>query len=167
MEARNHFTCIAFDSIDFLIQSKYVLFGIYQDVKTDVRNIVFNRETLPHIYIGSLLEEEFGCRSVEECRVVLVMNKKDFSQDVCKLIEDYSETAFPASGNIAISVNTSISSRIIDTKTLRLIPESIRVRMGECGVSAIGFTDKKQILIAPDNLLMKFFSVGLLKKETA
>jgi len=164
LEAHNHFTCIAYDTVDFLIQSKYVLFGIYLDVKKDVRNIIFNRETLPHIHIGNLLEGEFGCKSLEECNVVLVMKKKDFEKDVQKLIEEFTDTAFPASGNLAISVNSSVSSKIIDTKTLRLIPSSIRERQHECGVCAIGFSAKKQILISPDNLLKKFFSVGLIKK---
>lgn len=164
MEAHNHFTCIAYDTIDFLIQSKYVIFGIYLDVEKDVKNIVFNRETLPHIHIGHLLEKEFMCSSLEDCNVVLVMKKNDFEKDVQKLIEDFTETAFPASGNLAISVNSSVSSKIIDMKSLRLIPSSIRERQNECGVCAIGFSMKKQILISPDNLLKKFFSVGLIKK---
>ena len=46
METRNHFTCIAYDTVDFLIQSKYVFFGIYLEVGKNVQNIVFNRETL-------------------------------------------------------------------------------------------------------------------------
>ncbi|MBO4439420.1 MAG: hypothetical protein J5798_08725, partial [Spirochaetaceae bacterium] len=70
MEARNHFTCIAYDTVDFLIQSKYVLFGIYLDIGKEGNNIVFNRETLPHIRIGHLLEQEFSCKSIEECNVV-------------------------------------------------------------------------------------------------
>ena len=164
MEARNHFTCIAYDTVDFLIQSKYVLFGIYLDIGKEGNNIVFNRETLPHIRIGHLLEQEFSCKSIEECNVVLVMKRKDFANDVCRQIEDFTQTAFPMSGNLAISVNTSVSSKIIDIETLRLIPQSIRERQQECGVCAIGFTNKKQILISPDNLLRKFFAVGLIKK---
>ena len=170
MEALNYFTCIAYDSVDFLIQSKYVVFGIYLEVENNVRNIVFNRETLPHIHIGSLLEKEFLCNSLEDCSVVLVMNMQDFSKDVRKEIVDYTNTAFPASGNLAISVNSSISSKIIDTSSFRLIPESIRERQLECGVCAISFPEnkneknnqKKQILISPDNLIRKFFSAGLL-----
>lgn len=164
MEAHNHFTCIAYDTIDFLIQSKYVIFGIYLDVEKDVKNIVFNRETLPHIHIGHLLEKEFGCKSLEDCNVVLVMKKQNFATDVQKMIEDFTETAFPASGNLAISVNSSVASKIMDIKNLHLIPSSIRERQNECGVCAIGLTGKKQILISPDNLLKKFFAVGLIKK---
>ena len=133
MEAHNHFTCIAYDTIDFLIQSKYVIFGIYLDVEKDVKNIVFNRETLPHIHIGHLLEKEFGCKSLEDCNVVLVMKKQNFATDVQKMIEDFTETAFPASGNLAVSVNSSVASKIMDIKNLHLIPASGRDRMNvEC-----------------------------------
>ncbi len=170
MEAHNYFTCIAYDTVDFLIQSKYVFFGVYLQVENSVRKIVFNRETLPHIHIGSLLEKEFLCKSLEDCNVVLVMNMHDFAKDVCKQIVDYTDTAFPASGNLALSVNSSISSRLVDLSSFRLIPESIRERQTECGICAISFPGtekeknlpKKQILISPDNLLRKFFSVGLL-----
>ncbi|MCR4823675.1 MAG: hypothetical protein K5873_12480 [Treponema sp.] len=170
MEASNYFTCIAYDSVDFLIPSKYVTFGIYLEVKNSDRKIIFNRETLPHIHIGSLLEKEFLCNSLEDCKVVLVMNMKDFAKDVCKEIVDYTNTAFPASGNLALSVNTSISSKIVDISSFHLIPQSIRARQSECGVCAIAFPKskknqnlhKKQILISPDNLIRKFFSVGLL-----
>ena len=171
MEAHNHFTCITYDTIDFLIQSKYVIFGIYLDIENEARNILFNRETLPHIHIGPLLEKEFLCKSVEECNVVLVMKMTDFAKDVQKAIVDYTETAFPASGNLALSVNTAISSKILDIDTLRLIPQGIRSRQSECGVCAIGFQEesknqgilRKQILISPDNLLRKFFSAGMIK----
>ncbi|WP_407429475.1 hypothetical protein [Treponema sp.] len=171
MEAHNHFTCIAYDTIDFLIQSKYVIFGIYLSVEKDVKSIIFNRETLPHIHIGSLLEKEFECRPLENCTVVLVMKKHNFESDVQRLIVDYTQTAFPASGNLAISVNCSVASKIIDIKNLHLIPPGIRARQTECGVCAIGFLDdekdkkllRKQILISPDNLLRKFFSAGLIK----
>ena len=165
MEAHNHFTCIAYNNVDFLIQSKYVLFGIYLGEGEDDGNIVFNRETLPHIRIGHLLEKEFLCESMEGYNAVLVMNKRDFANDICKQIEDFTETAFPMSGNLAISVNSSVSSKIVDIETLRLIPQSIRERQLECGVCAIGFANKKQILISPDNLLRKFFSAGLIKKR--
>ncbi|MBR1722820.1 MAG: hypothetical protein IJ727_10130 [Treponema sp.] len=172
METRNHFTCIAYDTVDFLIQSKYVFFGIYLEVGKNVQNIVFNRETLPHIHIGTLLEQEFLCKSVEECNVVLVMKMQDFAKDVQKAIVNYTETAFPVSGNMAISVNTSISSKLIDVETLRLFPKSIRPRQAECGIMAIGFQQeskgkgvlRKQILISPDNLLRKFFSAGLIRR---
>ncbi len=170
MEAHNHFTCIAYDSIDFLIQSQYVIFGIYLDVDNNERNIIFNRETLPHIHIGPVLEKTFSCKSVEECNVVLVMKKQNFDADVQSLIVDYTDTAFPASGNLALSVNSSISSKIIDISSLRPIPQSIRLKQRECGICAIGFqkdeknqfNERKQILISPDNLLRKFFSSRLM-----
>ena len=164
MEAHNHFTCIAYDTVDFLIQSKYVGFGIYLDVDKDVKSIAFNRETLPHIHIGTLLEQTFACKSIENCNVVLVMRMQDFANDVRESIVSYTETAFPASGNLAVSVNSSVASKIMDIKNLHLIPSSIRERQNECGVCAIGLTGKKQILISPDNLLKKFFAVGLIKK---
>ncbi len=173
MEAHNHFTCIAYDTVEFVIQSKYVVSGVYLDMERDVPNVVFNRETLPHIHIGSLLEEQFLCKSLENYNVVLIMNKRDFAKDVCRKIVDYTTTAFPASGNLALSVNSSISSKIIDIASLRLIPDSIRARQSECGVCAIGFsTDgkvgkpfKKRLLISPDNLLRKFFATGLIKSK--
>ncbi len=171
MEANNHFTCIAYDTVDFLIQSKYVVAGVYLDVEKTVRNITFNRETLPHIHIGSLLEEQFLCKPLENYNIVLVMKMHDFARDVRQKIVNFTDTAFPASGYLALSVNSSIASRIIDIGTLRLIPQGIRERQEECGVCAVGFlTDgkvgklfKKQLLISPDNLLRKFFAVGLLK----
>ena len=173
MEAHNHFTCIAYDTVDFLIQSKYVVFGIYLEVENGMRHILFNRETLPHIHIGNLLEKEFLCKPVEESNVVLVMKMRDFEYDVQKAVVNYTETAFPASGNFALSVNSAISSRIIDISNLRLLPQGIRSRQTECGVCAIGFQSdtknknlvRKQILISPDNLLRKFFSVGLIKAK--
>lgn len=172
MEASNYFTCIAYDTVDFLIQSKYVVFGIYLDVKNDVKSIVFNNETLPHIHIGALLEKEFLCSSRENCNVVLVMRIQDFSAGMRKLIESYTKTSVPLSGNIALSVNSAISSKNIDISSLRLIPKSIRAAQDECGVCAIGFAaDKKdknivrkRILISPDKLLKKFFSIGLMEK---
>ena len=173
MEVHNHFTCIAYDTIDFLIQSKHVLFGVFLDVEKDVKNVVFNRETLPHIHIGHLLEKEFGCTHVEECNVVLVMRVQDFMKDVQQDIIDFTNTAFPASGNLAISVNTAISSRIVDISKLRLLPAGIREQQAKCGICGIGFAMggkngnilKKQILISPDSLLKKFFSVGLIKSK--
>ena len=122
MEAHNHFTCIAYDSVDFLIQSKHVLFGVFLDVEKEVKNITFNRETLPHIHIGHLLEKEFCCSRVEDCNVVLVMRSQDFMSGVQQDIIDFTNTAFPASGNLALSVNTSFSSKIIDISVLRLLP---------------------------------------------
>lgn len=99
------------------------------------------------------------------------MKMSDFAKDVQKAIVDYTETAFPASGNLALSVNTAISSKILDIASLRMIPQGIRSRQFECGVCAIGFQEeaknqgllRKQILISPDNLLRKFFSAGLIK----
>ena len=171
MEAHNHFTCIAYDTVDFLIQSKYVDFGIYLDVDKDVKSIPFNRETLPHMHIGSLLEQTFSCKAVENCNVVLVMRMQDFAIDVREAIVNYTQTAFPASGNLALSVNTSISSKIMDTSTLHLIPHGIRKMQSESGINAIGFLAdsknpdiiRKQILLSPDLLLRKFFSNGFIK----
>ncbi len=173
MEAHNHFTCIAYDSVDFLIQSKHVLFGVFLDVEKEVKNITFNRETLPHIHIGHLLEKEFCCSRVEDCNVVLVMRSQDFMSGVQQDIIDFTNTAFPASGNLALSVNTSISSKIIDISVLRLLPEGIRDQQAKCGISGIGFslggkngnTLRKHILISPDRLLKKFFSSGLIKSK--
>lgn len=171
MEAHNHFTCIAYDTVNFLIQSKYIGFGIYLAVDKDVKSIPFNRETLPHIHIGSLLEQTFSCKTVEDCNVVLVMKMQDFAKDVRESIVNYTQTAFPASGNLALSVNTSISSKVMDISCLHLIPEGIRKMQNECGINAIGFVKDsknpeilhKQILISPDFLLRKFFSNGLIK----
>lgn len=173
MEAHNHFTCIAYDTIDFLIQSKYVVSGVYLDFDKSVKNVIFNRETLPHIHIGNLLEKQFLCSALENYNVVLIMNKRDFAKDVCRKIADFTDTAFPASGNLALSVNSSISSKIIDIASLHLIPESIRSRQAECGVCAIGFSSdgkigkpfRKQLLISPDNLLRKFFASGLINER--
>lgn len=173
MEAHNHFTCIAYDTVDFLIQSKYVGFGIYLAVDKDVKSIPFNRETLPHIHIGSLLEQTFACKSVENCNVVLVMRMQDFEKDVRETIVNYTQTAFPASGNLALSVNTSISSKIMNISSIHLIPNGIRKMQSDCGISAIGFLPdsknpdiiRKQILISPDLLLRKFFSNGLIKSK--
>ena len=159
--------------MDFLIQSKHVLFGVFLDVEKDVKNITFNRETLPHIHIGHLLEKEFCCSRVEDCNVVLVMRSQDFMSGVQQDIIDFTNTAFPASGNLALSVNTSISSKIIDISVLRLLPEGIRDQQAKCGISGIGFslggkngnTLRKHILISPDRLLKKFFSSGLIKSK--
>ncbi|MCR5318381.1 MAG: hypothetical protein K6E22_09145 [Treponema sp.] len=173
MEAHNHFTCIAYDTVDFLIQSKHILFGVFLDVEKDVKNIIFNRETLPHIHIGHLLEKEFGCSRIEDCNVVLVMRSQDFMSDVKQDIIDFTNTAFPASGNLALSVNTSISSKLMDTSLLRLLPQGIREQQTKCGISGIGFSQcgkngsilRKHILISPDRLLKKFFSSGLIKSK--
>ena len=164
---------MAYDNTDFLIQSKYVAFGIYLDVKKDARTIEFNNEILPHVHIGSLLEEAFLCKSKDSCTVVLVMKIQDFAKDVRLLVEEFTGSKFPASGNFAVSVNSSISSKKIALSSLRLIPNGIRSAQEKCGVCAIGFFSdekdknliKKQILLSPDNLLRNFFSVGLINKK--
>ncbi len=158
MEASKHLTCLSYNSIDFLIQSQYILFGIYLGDKAAEKNITFENELLPHINIGNFLEETFFCRHVEDCNVMLVMQKNDFPKDIQKLITDYTQTKFPASGNFAISVNSSVSSKIMDITFLHLIPLGIRKKLNDCGISAIGFSDnnKRQILISPDNFLRAF-----------
>ncbi len=163
MELHNQFTCISYDIIDFLIPSKYVVSGIFLSIPKDSKTILFNRETLPHIYIGNMLEKEFQCTSKADTSVVLVMNKNDFSAEVCKTIINHTDTAFPATGNLALSVNGNISSREFILDTFHLMPQGIRERLGSCGIDAIIFPDdvRKQILIAPDLLLKKFFTGGL------
>ena len=166
MEASDYFTCIAYDTVDFLVQSKYVVFGLYLAVEKDVKSIDFNSELLPHIHLGSFLEESFSCSAKEGCNVVLVMRKNDFPADVQKKIQTYTETAFPLSGNFALSVNSLISSKNIALSSLRLIPESIRRVQNACGVCAIGFAQdkkdpdilRKRMLLAPDDLLRMYFS---------
>ena len=156
MEASNHFTCLSYDTIDFLFLSKYVLFGIYIGTTNDEKRIDFENEVLPRLSIGNFLEKEFMCQHTEECNVMLVMNKADYDKDLQKKIVDFTGTAFPATGNFAVSINTSVTSRIIDISFLRLIPEGIRRKMNDSGVSAIGFTEKRQILLSPDNILRSF-----------
>ena len=161
METSNHFTCLTYDTIDFLILSKYVLFGIYIGTNDEGNRINFENEVLPRLSIGAFLEKEFNCCHTEDCNVMLVMNKIDFDEDLQKKIVDFTGTAFPATGNFAISVNSSVTSRIIDISFLRLIPEGIRKRTNECGISAIGFTERRQILLSPDNLLRSFLRGSL------
>ena len=156
METSSHFTCLSYDTIDFLILSKYVLFGIYIGTNDDGKRIDFENEVLPKLSIGSFLEKEFHCQHTEECNVMLVMNKSLLDEDVQKKIVNYTGTAFPATGNFAVSVNSSVSSRIMDISYLRLIPDGIRKRMNYCGINAIGFTEKRQILLSPDNILRSF-----------
>lgn len=110
-----------------------------------------------------MLEKEFQCTSKADTSVVLVMNKNDFSAEVCKTIINHTDTAFPATGNLALSVNGNISSREFILDTFHLMPQGIRERLGSCGIDAIIFPDdvRKQILIAPDLLLKKFFTGGL------
>lgn len=172
MEALNYFTCISYDNVDFLIQSKYIIFGIYLDVTADTGNIEFNREILPHIHIGTHLEKEFGCKAKENCNVVLVMKIQDFAADVRAKIEACTKTAFPRSGNFALSVSSSITNTQIDISNLHLIPKNMRAYMTNCGVCAISFikqddnksSSRAQLLISPDSLLRKLFSAGLIKQ---
>ena len=166
MEASNHFTCLSYDTVDFLIQSRYVLFGIYLKQGNNKKNISFEGELLPQISIGSYLENFFLCKPAEECHVMLVMKKDDFDKDLQKQIVDFTATKFPASGYFAVSVNSEVTSRIIDISFLRTIPKGIRLKQNECGVSAIGFQQdakdssltRKEILLAPDSLLRKYIS---------
>ena len=162
MEETNQFTCLTYDNIDFLIQSRYVLFGIYLHKFNPEKSVTFDTEVLPHIYIGQYLEETFLCKPLEECYVMLVMNKDIFDKRIQKLISDYTGTKFPKSGNFAISLNASISSRIIDVSLLKLLPKGIRPKETEGGITAISFqnTDnssvqRKQLLLSPDYLLKK------------
>ena len=161
MEASNHFTCLSYDTIEFLILSKYVLFGIYIGTNDQGKRIDFENEVLPRLSIGTFLEKEFHCLHTEECNVMLVMNKKELDEDLQKKIVDFTGTAFPASGNFAVSINSSVTSRIMDISFLRLIPEGIRKRMKDCGINAIGFTDRRQILLSPDNILRSFLRVAV------
>ncbi|MBQ4378612.1 MAG: hypothetical protein II821_05380 [Treponema sp.] len=165
MEAPNYFTSIEYDTVDFLIQSKYVVFGLYLAVGNDEKNIVFNSEKLPHVYIGSYLENIFSCKSPETCNTVLIMRKNDFPHDVQNLIQSFTGTVFPLSGNFALSVNSLISSKDIDIKNLKMIPKSVRHVLNSGGICAIGFEGgtkdkpaRKQILLSADSLLRKMLS---------
>ena len=159
---KTHFTCISYDRLDFLVPSSYIISGIYLSVEKESHAITFNRETLPHIYIGQMLQEEFVCKDTNNCCAVLVFDSKYFAQDIQKAIVDRTETALPASGNVAISMTGSINSHEFDTDELRLMPYGIRLRMTECGICAVRFTDngRKQLLISPDSLLRRFFAGG-------
>lgn len=168
MEAHNYFTSISYDNVDFLIQSKYIVFGIYLDVAEEARQIEFNGEILPHIHIGPLLENNFSCKSKENCNVVLVMQIQDCEEGIKEIIERVTATSLPLSGNFALSVSSSISSRLIDTSNMHLLPNGIRKAMLESGICAIGFISdsqnknltRKQILISPDKLLKNFIKVS-------
>ena len=157
-----HFTSIAYSNTDFLIQSQYVASGVYLNIQKDSKRIVFDRETLPHLHIGELLEDTFDCKSHEDFCVVLVLNEKDFASDVRDKIVNFTETAFPASRRLALSVSGSVSGKILDAAALRLLPAGISKRMEEVGVCAISFSEdgRKQLLISPDMLLRKFFAIG-------
>ena len=158
MEAFNHFTCLSYDTIDFLIHSKYVLFGIYLHEKIEEKKINFENEILPHINLEYFFEDNFLCKKEEECNVMLVMKKDDLDKTLQKKIEKYTGTSFPDSGNFAISVNSDIKTKLIDLSELKLIPQGIRLRQKNCGINAIGFdqNQRRQILISPDNLLRTF-----------
>lgn len=162
--SKKHFTCIAYDNMDFLIPSNYVVSGIYLHVPTDAKNLVFNRETLPHIYLGSYLEREFNCKQKGDAKAVLVLNSRNFARDVASAIIDITDTAFPATSNVAISMTGNINSHEIELKNLRLLPNGISPRLSECGITAVRFNDdgRKQLLISPDALLRRYFAGGLI-----
>lgn len=159
-----NFTCISYDSVDFLIPSKYIVAGFYQHVQDDAKNVVFNRETLPHLHIGDLLEKEFFCKRKYDAGVILVLNMMHFRSSVCSSISDYTDTAFPASGNLAISVTGEIRGIKMPIHKLHLIPMGIKGHLTSCGIDAICFAENgdKQILISPDLLIRKFFTGALL-----
>ena len=167
MEVSNHFTCLTYDTVDFLIQSKYVLFGIYIQSITSEKQITFENEIIPHISIGNYLEENFLCKPVEDCNVMIIFKKDDFSKDLQRKIKKYTGTDFPESGNFAVSLNSQVTSRIMDISFLRAVPEGIRFKMNEYGVSAIGFQNdskntslqRKEILLAPDSLLKNYIAL--------
>lgn len=153
MESSKQFTCLAYDTIDFLIQSKYIVFGIYLNEPNKKRSAVFENEVLPHINIEKFLENQFNCKPTGESNTMLVMKRDDFDSDFQKLIVEYTGIDFSSAGNFAISVGTSVSSTMMNLKTLRLFPQGIRKALNDCGVNAINFSERRQLLISPDNLL--------------
>lgn len=159
----SHFTCVSYSSVDFLIPSKYIVSGVYLNIPKDAKNIVFNRETLPHIFIGDYLESKFGCKAIAESKAVIVLNVKDFAEDVGASMVSVTDTAFPFTGNLALSLTGNISSSELDISKLKLLPLSIRSRMISCGICAIRFKEdgRKQILLSPDSILRRYFSGGL------
>jgi len=159
---KRHFTCISYDNIDFLIPSQYVVSGIYLYVQKDAKNLMFNRETLPHVFIGDYLEEVFECKPIGEANAVLVLNIKDFAKDVSSTIVSVTDTAFPYTGNLAVSLTGNINSHEIEISELHLMPKGIKSRLLACGICAIHFTEdgRKQILISPDAILRRYFSGG-------
>lgn len=157
------FTCISFDNLDFLIPSHYVVAGFYSDILGSVENISYNRETLPFLSLGKIVEQEFHCSSKGVTNVALIMRKHDFATDVRVNISNYTKTAFPYTGNFAISFGTEMSSVLCDISEFRLLGSSIRSEMQNVGVSAIRFMgDREQLLIAPDLLIRKFFAGAFL-----
>lgn len=159
METFNHFTCLTYDTIDFLIHSKYVLFGIYIREKCKKNNTIFQNELLPHIFLGDFLEKKFLCTHTDETNVMFILNKSDLDKDLQNQIVKYCDTKFPASGNFALSVDTSVSNKIIDLDKLKLMPFGVRSRQNACGITAIGFEneskskDRRLILLSIDNIL--------------
>ena len=153
MESSSQFTCLSYDTIDFLIQSRYVLFALYLKEPLTQKRASYEKEVLPHICIDSFLEKHFDCKPTGESSTMLVLKKDDFDADIQKQIVDYTETEFPVSGHFAVSVNSSVSSRIMDVTGLRLFPQGIRLKLNEYGLNAVGFDNHRQFLISPDNLL--------------
>lgn len=160
----NQYTCITFNNTDFLIPCEYIVAGLYMPVNEDTKDIVYNRETLPLLQIGSLLEKEFLCSASSDVATVLVMNIHDFETDVGSQISEYTETAYPASGNVAFSLIGEIKSISLTPNELEPIPYGIRDRMTSCGICAVRFTEdgRKQLLISPDLLIRKFFTGALM-----
>ena len=158
MEISNQFTCLSYDTIDFLINSKYVLFGIYLPKKVEEKSITFENEVLPHLNLAHFFEDNFLCKKKDECNVMLIMKKDDFDKPLQKQIIKYTGSDFPASGNFAISVNSDITTKLLDLSQLKLLPKGIRPRQNNCGIVAIGFdqSQRRQLLISPDNLLRTF-----------
>ena len=149
---------MSYDTIDFLINSKYVLFGKYLPEKVEEKFISFENEILPHINMENFLEENFLCSKKEECNVMLVMKKDDFEKSLQKRIVKYTGREFPESGYFAISVNSDITTKLIDLSTMKLIPQGIRNFQKKCGINAICFDQShhRQILISPDYLINTF-----------
>lgn len=158
----SHFTCVSYNNVDFLIPSKYIVSGMYLNIPKESKNIVFNRETLPHIFIGEYLETQFNCKPMAQANAVIILNVKDFEKDVGTSMVSVTDTAFPFTGNLALSLTGNISSSEINISKLRLMPLSIRSRMMNCGICAIQFKEdgRKQILISPDSILRRYFSGG-------
>ena len=159
------FTCIRYDTVDFLIQSRYVVSGVYLPPREGARSLVFNRETLPHLQVGGLLEAAFACGAKESFNIALIMRMQDFGRETRKNITEFTGTAFPASGRLALSLSGSVENAALDETALRLPPAGLRRHFAECGISALAFAPdgKKQILLSPDTLIRKFFSAHLIQ----
>ncbi len=157
------FTCISFDKMDFLIPSNYIVAGFFKsDVKSS-SNIIYNWETLPHLYLPEIIMQEFHCSTKGVSDVALIMRKQDFAKDVRVHISNHTKTAFPFTGNFALSFGTEIRSIQFDTSELRLFGKSLQQEMQNNGISGIRFCENRnQFLIAPDLLIRKFFAGALL-----